>query len=289
MLGRFQETLRIWRRAHGAASASTSTASTGRSAAAAWRPPASWPLWGGGNAAPAAIRRSAEYGEAWTCGPDARRRPGTRKAGLYRERARELGKVPFVVRMQDGWVADTRAAALRRHRPALRAHGRLLRALGHGPRLRARGPRRRTCWPVPPPSASSGCERAARGRGRRLRRLLLPPLDRPVAGGRARADRALRRGGRGAGPRAATRRPTIRRSRRPVATRMGDPHVVDLEARAPRERAADRAEADLDARDVRAAPPSPPGPRSTVFQLSQEIGCVCVRWSAPALTVIVAS
>ena len=38
-----------------------------------------------------------------------------------------------------------------------------------------------------------------------------------------------------------------------------------------------------------ARPAQPVRSTDTVFQLSQEIGCVCVRWSAPALTVIVAS
>ena len=29
--------------------------------------PGGWPIWGGGNAVDAAIRRSADYGECWTC------------------------------------------------------------------------------------------------------------------------------------------------------------------------------------------------------------------------------
>ena len=109
MLGRFQETLRIWRRAM-AGERFDFEGEHWHVRGGRLAPAASWPVWGGGNAAPAAIRRSAEYAEAWTSDPMPDDDWDT-KAGLYRERARELGKVPFVVRMQDGWVADTRAAA----------------------------------------------------------------------------------------------------------------------------------------------------------------------------------
>lgn len=67
-----------------------------------------WPIWGGGNAAPAAIRRSAEYGECWTCDPfPLMKDVWEAQAGAYREYAEELGKKPYVVLMRDGWVADT--------------------------------------------------------------------------------------------------------------------------------------------------------------------------------------
>jgi alkanesulfonate monooxygenase SsuD/methylene tetrahydromethanopterin reductase-like flavin-dependent oxidoreductase (luciferase family) len=67
-----------------------------------------WPIWGGGNASPAAIRRSAEYGACWTCDPfPLMKEVWDEQAGGYRERARELGKEPYVVLMRDGWVADT--------------------------------------------------------------------------------------------------------------------------------------------------------------------------------------
>jgi alkanesulfonate monooxygenase SsuD/methylene tetrahydromethanopterin reductase-like flavin-dependent oxidoreductase (luciferase family) len=115
MLGRFQETLRIWRLALSGERFDFDgdhwQVRGGKLAPVPERP---WPLWGGGNVAPAAIRRSAEYGEAWTGDPmPLSRAAWDASAGLYRERALELGKRPFVVRMQDGWVADTREQALR--------------------------------------------------------------------------------------------------------------------------------------------------------------------------------
>lgn len=72
-----------------------------------------WPIWGGGNASLAAIRRSADYASSWTCDPGPLD-PATwqQHAGGYRERALELGKQPFVVLMRDAWVADTTEAAL---------------------------------------------------------------------------------------------------------------------------------------------------------------------------------
>ena len=67
-----------------------------------------WPIWGGGNAVDAAIRRSAEYGACWTCDPfPFQKEVWERQAGTYRERAEELGKKPYIVMMRDGWVADT--------------------------------------------------------------------------------------------------------------------------------------------------------------------------------------
>lgn len=70
--------------------------------------PGGWPIWGGGNAAPAAIRRSATYGASWTCDPfPLMKSVWDEQAGMYREHAREMGKEPFIVLMRDGWVADT--------------------------------------------------------------------------------------------------------------------------------------------------------------------------------------
>ncbi|WP_028066445.1 LLM class flavin-dependent oxidoreductase [Solirubrobacter soli] len=111
LLGRLQETLRIWRSAlaveHVELEGEFWGHTRGRLAPPPYQP-GGWPIWGGGNASPAAIRRSAEYGAAWTCDP----MPMTRDAwdeaaGAYRERAADLGKRPFVVLMRDGWVADT--------------------------------------------------------------------------------------------------------------------------------------------------------------------------------------
>lgn len=71
-----------------------------------------WPIWGGGNAVPAAIERCAEYAASWTCDPlPFERDAWEASANLYRRRARELGKEPFVAMMQDGWVADDFATA----------------------------------------------------------------------------------------------------------------------------------------------------------------------------------
>ena len=115
MLGRFQETLRIWRAATTGERVDVDgdfwTVRGGRLAPAPAQP-GGWPLWGGGNQVPAAVRRSADYADAWTCDPmpmtDA---AFTADADLYRERARELGKVPFIALMRDGWVADGDAEA----------------------------------------------------------------------------------------------------------------------------------------------------------------------------------
>ena len=115
MLGRFREALEVWRLAVTGAPFSFE----GRH----WRvdqgllAPApcqdgGWPIWGGGNAAAAAIRRSAEYGQAWTCDPlPFERSEWEARADLYRGRARELGKRPFVVMMRDGWVDPDPAVA----------------------------------------------------------------------------------------------------------------------------------------------------------------------------------
>lgn len=117
LLGRFQETLRIWQAALGGEPLSVDGEFWGTVKGRLAPPPAQaggWPIWGGGNASAAAIRRSAEYAAAWTSDP----MPMTREAweadvGAYRSRAAELGKAPFVVLMRDGWVADTAQDAAR--------------------------------------------------------------------------------------------------------------------------------------------------------------------------------
>ena len=164
LLGRFQETLRIWRW-RWAASASTSTASTGRCAAGGWR---RFRLRRGRSGAGATRRRrrsgarpsTARPGRAIRC--RSRAPTGTRRPASIASRARELGKRPFVVRMQDGWVADTREEALRSLRPALRADGRLLRPLEDGPRRSARPTPPTTCSRAPPTTASHACRSSTR-------------------------------------------------------------------------------------------------------------------------------
>jgi alkanesulfonate monooxygenase SsuD/methylene tetrahydromethanopterin reductase-like flavin-dependent oxidoreductase (luciferase family) len=67
-----------------------------------------WPIWGGGNAVDAAIRRSADYGSCWTCDPfPLMKEVWEHQTGIYKQRAEELGKKPYIVLMRDGWVADT--------------------------------------------------------------------------------------------------------------------------------------------------------------------------------------
>ena len=67
-----------------------------------------WPIWGGGNANLAAIARSADYGTCWTC-DQSPVSPATWEewAGAYRDRARELGKTPFIVMLREAAVADS--------------------------------------------------------------------------------------------------------------------------------------------------------------------------------------
>jgi alkanesulfonate monooxygenase SsuD/methylene tetrahydromethanopterin reductase-like flavin-dependent oxidoreductase (luciferase family) len=111
LLGRFQEAIRIWQ----AAFAGERFDFPGKywqveQGLLAPQPyqTGGWPIWGGGNAVPAAIRRSAEYGAAWTCDPfPLMKEVWDEQAGAYREHARELGKKPFIVLMRDGWVADS--------------------------------------------------------------------------------------------------------------------------------------------------------------------------------------
>jgi alkanesulfonate monooxygenase SsuD/methylene tetrahydromethanopterin reductase-like flavin-dependent oxidoreductase (luciferase family) len=67
-----------------------------------------WPIWGGSNAGPTAVRRCAEYASCWCCDS----LPISPKTFMelseaYQERARELDKQPFVLLMRDAWVADS--------------------------------------------------------------------------------------------------------------------------------------------------------------------------------------
>src|SRR4051794_28612806 len=117
LLGRFQETLKVWRQAFAGERFDFDgdhwQVRDGFLAPAPYQP-GGWPLWGGGNASPKAIRRTASYAEAWTCDPMPHAREAfLADAGAYRERARELGKTPFVALMRDGWVADDFAQAAR--------------------------------------------------------------------------------------------------------------------------------------------------------------------------------
>jgi alkanesulfonate monooxygenase SsuD/methylene tetrahydromethanopterin reductase-like flavin-dependent oxidoreductase (luciferase family) len=115
LLGRFKETLEIWRQAMKGEPFAFDGAhwqvDGGRLAPAPLQP-GGWPIWGGGNASPAAVARSAEYADAWTCDPmPMAREAWDEHSGIYRQRAEELGKRPFVVLMRDGWVADSFAEA----------------------------------------------------------------------------------------------------------------------------------------------------------------------------------
>jgi alkanesulfonate monooxygenase SsuD/methylene tetrahydromethanopterin reductase-like flavin-dependent oxidoreductase (luciferase family) len=66
-----------------------------------------FPFWGGGQL-PAAIERCGVYAESYTC-DDFPILPEVweEQAGAYRRKAEEHGKVPFIVLMRDGWVADS--------------------------------------------------------------------------------------------------------------------------------------------------------------------------------------
>jgi alkanesulfonate monooxygenase SsuD/methylene tetrahydromethanopterin reductase-like flavin-dependent oxidoreductase (luciferase family) len=117
LLGRFQETLKIWRQAFTGERVDFQgdhwTVEGGALAPAPFQE-GGWPIWGGGNASPAAIRRSARYADAWTCDPmPMAREAWDRDANAYREEAQAQGKRPFIVLMRDGWVADTFEEAAR--------------------------------------------------------------------------------------------------------------------------------------------------------------------------------
>jgi alkanesulfonate monooxygenase SsuD/methylene tetrahydromethanopterin reductase-like flavin-dependent oxidoreductase (luciferase family) len=110
-LGRFQEAIKVWRKAFENERFDFEgkywQVEGGLLAPPPYQP-GGWPIWGGGNAVPAAIRRSADYADAWTCDPlPLAMETWETQVGLYKGRAAKLGKKPFVVLMRDGWVADT--------------------------------------------------------------------------------------------------------------------------------------------------------------------------------------
>jgi alkanesulfonate monooxygenase SsuD/methylene tetrahydromethanopterin reductase-like flavin-dependent oxidoreductase (luciferase family) len=111
MLGRFQEFIRVWQLAFTGERFDFPgrhyTVENGLLSPAPYQR-GGWPIWGGGNAVDAAIRRCADYGECWTTDPfPIRKDVWEHQTGVYRERARELGKRPYIVLMRDGWVADS--------------------------------------------------------------------------------------------------------------------------------------------------------------------------------------
>jgi alkanesulfonate monooxygenase SsuD/methylene tetrahydromethanopterin reductase-like flavin-dependent oxidoreductase (luciferase family) len=111
LLGRHLEGLRVWRQAFSGERFDFDgehwQVRGGRLAPAPYQP-GGWPIWGGANASVAGARRAAEQAECWTCDPlPMPDEVWEERVGAYRERARELGKQPFVVVMQDGWVADS--------------------------------------------------------------------------------------------------------------------------------------------------------------------------------------
>ena len=140
MLGRFLESMEVWRRAftgdrfdfHGRHF---------RVDDGLLAPPphqsGGWPIWGGGNVSAAAIARSAEYASSWTCDPGPLDPTlWAERVGAYRERARALGKEPFVVLMRDAWIDDTTAEALREFGPHMVKEARFYlrnHAYGHHP------------------------------------------------------------------------------------------------------------------------------------------------------------
>ena len=111
LLGRFRETLQVWRAAFEGERFDFDgdhwQVRDGRLVPPPYQR-GGWPVWGGGNASPAAAARSAEYAESWTSDPLPMTDGAWReRVGAYRERAEALGKRPFVVAMRDGWVADS--------------------------------------------------------------------------------------------------------------------------------------------------------------------------------------
>ena len=165
LLGRFLEALRVWRAAfEGERFDFDGDHWEVRDGCLAPAPfqEGGWPIWSGGNASPAAIRRSATFGEAWTCDPMPHAREAfLADAGAYRERAEELGKQPFVVLMRDGWVADSFDEAARGVRRALRADDPLLPAPRATSRATRASPRRRRSRPRASRPTSSWASRSS--------------------------------------------------------------------------------------------------------------------------------
>ncbi|MDY0042479.1 MAG: LLM class flavin-dependent oxidoreductase [Desulforhabdus sp.] len=117
LLGRFKESIAIWNEAfkgerfsfHG----KHYTVEDGLLTPGPYQK-GGWPLWGGGNANPEAIKRSAEISECWTCDPyPLDKEVWDKHTGAYRDAAIERGKKPFIVLMRDAWVADSFEEAAR--------------------------------------------------------------------------------------------------------------------------------------------------------------------------------
>jgi alkanesulfonate monooxygenase SsuD/methylene tetrahydromethanopterin reductase-like flavin-dependent oxidoreductase (luciferase family) len=111
LLGRHQEALKVWRLAMKGErfdfDGDFYKVEQGLLSPQPWQR-GGWPIWGGGNASPAAIKRSADYAEAWTCDPSPLMKSvWDERTTAYRERAEEVGKRPFIVLMRDGWVDDS--------------------------------------------------------------------------------------------------------------------------------------------------------------------------------------
>ena len=123
LLGRFQEAIKVWQLAFKPERFDFMgkywTVEDGLLAPQPYQE-GGWPIWGGGNAVDAAIRRSADYGECWTCDPfPLMKEVWEHQTGIYKQRAEELGKKPYIVLMRDGWVADTFEDAAQRVRDPL--------------------------------------------------------------------------------------------------------------------------------------------------------------------------
>ena len=168
-----------------------------------------WPIWGGGNASPEAIKRSATYGEAMTADPSPiLKEVWDERVAAYKEAAEERGKKPFVVLMRDGWVSDTFEEAAQQFGTHFVEEWKFYYRQGIFTRP-SRAPHRGRHHPrevrAPPGDGhAAAVHRAARALPRGVRRGLLhaplPDADGAVARGGARADPALRRGGRPADP-----------------------------------------------------------------------------------------
>lgn len=145
LLGRFLEALRLWREAFRGERFDFAGKYWQTTDGILAPPPfqaGGWPIWGGGNVAPAAVARSAEYAACWTCDPGPLHpAEWNRLVTAYRERAHERGVEPFVVLMRDAWVADSTEAALAELGPyAMREARFYLRKGGYGHHPQVRGP-----------------------------------------------------------------------------------------------------------------------------------------------------
>lgn len=111
LLGRFQEGLRIYRRALEQPGVPFSFDGEHYQVRDAYVSPGPWqshvPVWGSGQVA-AAIERCGVYADAWGCDPfPIDRATWDEQAGAYRRKAEQHGRRPFIAMMRDGWVADS--------------------------------------------------------------------------------------------------------------------------------------------------------------------------------------